>query len=728
MKRKKYKTLAFALAFMLASSSFSLFVNGAPPSVTVDETLYVNLDYYGATTALKVVKGCTLNGNDEFIDYGDYDSVLNMSNTTDPVIDGNAVTWKFSRPTEQFFFEATPKQVELPWTFDVSYKLNGAEIAAEKLAGASGVIETTIHAIPNPTASTYYKNNMLLTVAAIVDMDKNISVEAEGAQIQSLGTEKAIAFIALPQAEETFTLRIGTNSYESNGIFIMMAPGTLSDLEKIKDLKESKDTIQDSTDALNESLDDLLDTIDGMTNGLANTKSGLADLNTGREVISGAKGQIYGEADIALADLTAITDNMQKLIPHLQNGQTMVNDICANLMELSSTLNRTKTNLTDIQTAITAVQADLENIKVMMDDIEALKDDRIALTDALKDDTEDLKNRLDDLEQDLSTLALNMNNLKRDVATISEADSEVQALMQAIGTAAIVSAPPEAAGIVGQSLNSASIQVSKLFGRITGLAGSSYMVLSNLQTTTEDLGQTFRYLKHITDDVNDAVSLFGEFCDILEEHHEDANDLIDQTNAMGDAISNLINNAKTAIDDINKISNTITNNREDTIGLLQDSEEIINSLTTGISDTQTFLTNFKDTLQKSGEYLDSGSQKALEGLINVLQQSIAGIGKTDSARNAKDTIKNTIDDKWDEYEEENNFLDLDTDSEMESFTSSLNQPPKTLQVVMRTQEISIDDFSDETADLETKPADVGIIARISAIFKKIFEAIVTIFQ
>lgn len=30
--------------------------------------------------------------------------------------------------------------VDLPWTFDVSYKLNGVEADASKLAGASGLV------------------------------------------------------------------------------------------------------------------------------------------------------------------------------------------------------------------------------------------------------------------------------------------------------------------------------------------------------------------------------------------------------------------------------------------------------------------------------------------------------------------------------------------------------------------------------------------------------------
>lgn len=68
--------------------------------------------------------------------------------------------------------------VDLPWTFDVSYKLNGVEADASKLAGASGLVEVNVKATPNEKAKAYYKNNMVLTVLVPVDMEKCYSVDA----------------------------------------------------------------------------------------------------------------------------------------------------------------------------------------------------------------------------------------------------------------------------------------------------------------------------------------------------------------------------------------------------------------------------------------------------------------------------------------------------------------------------------------------------------------------
>ena len=162
--------------------------------------MYVNLDYYGTATQINVVKGCTTNGLTEYTDYGTYDKVVNMTDDTAPEIGDGTVTWKLPEKNSRFYYQCTmPKNsVDLPWTFDVSYKLNGVEADASKLAGASGLVEVNVKATPNEKAKAYYKNNMVLTVLVPVDMEKCYSVDAPGAQVQSVGSYQAAMFAALP--------------------------------------------------------------------------------------------------------------------------------------------------------------------------------------------------------------------------------------------------------------------------------------------------------------------------------------------------------------------------------------------------------------------------------------------------------------------------------------------------------------------------------------------------
>ena len=63
------------------------------PKVEIDESMYVNMDYYGAIDDISVVKGCFLNGNTVIEDYGEYDEIINMSDRTQPVVEDGKVTF-----------------------------------------------------------------------------------------------------------------------------------------------------------------------------------------------------------------------------------------------------------------------------------------------------------------------------------------------------------------------------------------------------------------------------------------------------------------------------------------------------------------------------------------------------------------------------------------------------------------------------------------------------------
>mgnify|MGYP000562107539 FL=1 len=73
--RKRVTASVLTAALLCGSAGSSVPVYGAPAGADVDETMYVNLDYYGKTTKVNVVKGVNLNGLGEITDYGNYTNV-----------------------------------------------------------------------------------------------------------------------------------------------------------------------------------------------------------------------------------------------------------------------------------------------------------------------------------------------------------------------------------------------------------------------------------------------------------------------------------------------------------------------------------------------------------------------------------------------------------------------------------------------------------------------------
>lgn len=129
----------------------------------------------------------------------------------------------------------------MPWTFDVSYKLDGIPTRRKSCLAQKGLVEITVHTIPNTKAADYDKNNMTLMVTTGIDMDETNSIEAPGARSGHFGSYKIVAFLGLPGEDNTYTIRIGSDKFESTGLIIMMTPATMSQFDKISDLRNAKD-------------------------------------------------------------------------------------------------------------------------------------------------------------------------------------------------------------------------------------------------------------------------------------------------------------------------------------------------------------------------------------------------------------------------------------------------------------------------------------------------------
>ena len=162
---------------------------------------------------------------------------------------------------------------------------------------------------------------------------------------------------------------------------------------------------------------------------------------------------------------------------------------------------------------------------------------------------------------------------------------------------------------------------------------------------------------------------------------------------------------------------------------LEDMSAMIEQATKTIDETYEFLKLTKEVVQTSGESLDAGTLSTLKGLISALNTSVAGLAQTDTIQNAKDTIKGLVDDEWDKFSEEKaTFLNMDETLDKVSFTSSLNQAPESIQIIMRTDEITVDDEDENVNVDEDFHAQGNFFTRVASIFKKIFDIIKSVFS
>jgi len=607
--------LAAALVVTGSFSGFSAVYAGAP-QVAVDEAMYVNLDPYGAIEDASLVKGCTLNGVRNFKDFGDYKNVTNMSSYDKPVIekDGVSFSLKDQDLSSRFYFncQLKKKNLELPWNFDISYKLNGVSVTPEEIAGASGLVEIDIAVTPNPKAKEYYRNNMLLQVGTVVDMEEAYSLEAPGSQLQSAGTYKAVLFAALPGEKTEYAIRIGTDSFSSAGITMMMIPGTLEQLQQIKDLKEAKDTLQESGDAVYYALNDMLTTMQSMKMGITALEAGTAGLEDARSTFSGGRDELSTYSDQALKDLKAVNGQLKDMIPYFETAQKM-ND---------------------------ALIGDIGGILSSLEDLE--------------DPLDDTKSAVSSLNAELSSLQTMLTKLNTQIKTN----------------------------------------------------------LTNLSATVADPATTNF----------DKVSLQGDaaVATILSSYEGNMEQLLKSSVALGKSSIDIINVTKELTGEADDLNDTLHEYRDDVNSMIKDCGEMTTLLNSSLDSTILFLSYSRTLLKESGDKLDAASATTLSGMADILDKTLLGMKSIDSMKRANQSIKSTIDDELDSIEEENQFINLDAEAPLISFTSDKNPAPQSVQIILKTPEIDGETAEDDTADLEPQKEDLGFLERLVAIFRKIF--------
>lgn len=418
--------LAFTMALLLtAGLSTTALADGSSLPATHDETYYATLDYYGGALDSSVVKSYKTCGNDTITDYGTYDQVINLTDDLEPAVGDGTVTFQLGADApSRFYFEGkTTKPLdEFPWKLSLSYALNGVPTKAEDLAGKNGLVEITLDAVPNPNASEYSRDNLVLTAMSTFNGDDVLSLEAQGAQVQLVGNLYCVLFMVMPGEEQHFTIRVGSDDFSYDGMVLLAVPATLSQLDQVADLRDAKEKAEDSYDAIQDSLDVVLNSLDGMSGSLNATANGLDQLNRARGTISSGKNQVYDSLDIALDAAGPLTESLKPMASHLTAAQQALTDTTSLLNQMSTNVTELKPEVTNTQTILKNLKSDLEDLQEFLDDTEDYPLRGRNIVQDLSDDFTKLGSSLNSLKKTLSSMNSNLSSLKTQAANLTDSD------------------------------------------------------------------------------------------------------------------------------------------------------------------------------------------------------------------------------------------------------------------------------------------------------------------
>lgn len=765
-------SLAAALTAGLLAPSASAAVNPV-----LDESYYGTLDYYGGLTEGSVVKSYRTNGNQTITDRGTYDEVVNLTDRTEPVVGNGTVTFSLGEDApENFYFEGKTSQPfeEMPFRVSLSYRMNGVDTEPEDMAGQTGVGEVNLDVTPNANASEYAKNNYVLMAMTVVRDRDILSLEAPGAQIQKIGDMDAVVYMVLPGEERHFTLRIGTEDFSFGGLTFLVEPATLAQLDQIADLRAAKEDVEDSYDSITASINTILNSLDGLDSKLVGTANGLDQLNKGRGTLSAGKNRVYDEADKALASMTDVSESLSPVVEHLKTGKDALAETTEQLNNLSTTVDDLRPDVKDLKKSLSAVREDLDDLN---DVIQSGKQDTKKLSKLL----DQLDKDLDDLQDDLREVEDNTGDLSDAMDTLSNTKLDGLGEMKPMGYTTeeirqyykiskmiastdtsgsikdqdsyidfvtankeqIIAAYPEYASMfTDQNIVllaklyfewdeiEPQIKEAETFNSMLGDANDSISQVNKiLSAVSKPTASLLKSLQTLTGNVND--NLLSDSRDVLttlkslldSANGYDSDALHSDLDAILQTADSLLGRTDVILEQSKALSDTVTKYEPNAQAALDDAVKQVNASVKLLDDLNSFTKTFENLMKAADPDLDEGAEKSLTGLSGSLRQMASGLGATDSVRQANSDIQSLIEDTWNEYTgEKNNMLNMDSQAEMVSLTSQENQSPNSVQLVLRTQEIKVDE--DQEAAEASQQQKTTFWQRVARMFRD-FAAIFT---
>lgn len=302
------------------------------------EVVYASLTAAGAPQALYVVNRFDVDAPGIVVDFGNYDSVKNLTDETALEYArgaGDALgATTFSADEGVFYYQGNVSAgaVALPWDIGITYELDGREVPAETLGGATGNLAVRVSVARNESVAPEFFESFMLQITFTLDGAAVSDIVADGATVASSGKDWTVAFTALPGHEGSFDLTARVNNFSMGGAQIaalpyssvMEMPETDSMVSEMDSLTDAASQLASGAQDLSEGARELSEGARGLSSGAASFGEGMTGLATSALGISQASAQIetslaqtaesLGSLDVSgLAGMSQLSTNLRAI-------------------------------------------------------------------------------------------------------------------------------------------------------------------------------------------------------------------------------------------------------------------------------------------------------------------------------------------------------------------------------------------------------------------------------
>ena len=312
---KKYKIISIGMAaILLFTAALPGTVNateenaGAKQAATADQSMaevnnkneivYAKLAADGNIDGVYVVNHFEVEQGGSITDYGDYQSVQNLSES-EP-IEQNEDAVSFRAQEGDFYYQGNLKARDLPWIVEIGYELDGSDISPQDLAGKSGEMEIHIRTKQNTAVNSAFYDHYMMQITLTMATDKSSNISAPGATVAYAGNNTILSYTVMPKKNADFRVKADINDFTMSGIELSGIPfsmsvelpdldGMLGDFNK---LPEAIADLNDGVEKLSEGTKGLKKGADELKNGSGGFREGLSKLQKNSSQITGASSQI----------------------------------------------------------------------------------------------------------------------------------------------------------------------------------------------------------------------------------------------------------------------------------------------------------------------------------------------------------------------------------------------------------------------------------------------------
>ncbi len=309
------KRLISALLSVFSLLALAAPALGASEPSRKEEAVYALLDAAGNVKNIYVVN---IFSGGAVTDYGDYSKVINLTDTRKITQKGGMISAEAG--TGRLRYQGTLNSRELPWSIKISYTLDGKEIKASELAGASGALELRIEIAQNPKADPAFYDNYALQISLQLDADLCENIAAENATIANAGGFKQLSYTVLPGRGADIKIRADVRDFEMKEISVSGIKLTLDldidygdisgELAQLSDAVAKLDggagELTEGARRLSEGMRDYAEGLKRYRDGVAALERGAAELSGGVSALSGGLAELAAQNEALLSGALAM--------------------------------------------------------------------------------------------------------------------------------------------------------------------------------------------------------------------------------------------------------------------------------------------------------------------------------------------------------------------------------------------------------------------------------------